>query len=99
MRSLKSCDNEFCDIYSLTLNMPMDADFAIAFVAGNIDRDSRIKKKFIPKSQLGQGINIFVKILYICTHYTECQLFLESFQLTPFLFLFSLVKESDLLSV
>ena len=24
--------------------MPMDADFAIAFVAGNIDRDSRIKK-------------------------------------------------------
>ena len=44
MRSLKCCDNEFCDIYSLTLNMPMDADFAIAFAAGNIDRDSRIKK-------------------------------------------------------
>ena len=65
MRSLKSCDNEFCDIYSLTLNMPMDADFAIAFVAGNIDRDSRIKKKFIPKSQLGQGINIFVKIFVV----------------------------------
>ena len=65
----------------------MDGDFAIAFAAGNIDRDSRIKK-FIPKFQLGQGINIFVKILCICTLYTECQLFLESFQLTSFLFLF-----------
>ena len=44
MRSLKCCGNEFCDIYSLTLDMPIDADFAIAFAAGNIDRDSRIKK-------------------------------------------------------
>ena len=82
-------DNNCCDVYSLTLNMPMDDEFAIAFAfaAGNIDRDSRIKK-FIPKSQLGQGINFFVKILYIFTHYTECQLFLKSFQLTPSLFLF-----------
>ena len=41
----------------------MHDDFAIAFAAGNIDRDSRIKKKkIVPKSQLGQGINIFVKI-------------------------------------
>ena len=44
MRGLKCCDNECCDIYSLTLNIPMDDDFAIAFAAGNIDRDSRIKK-------------------------------------------------------
>ena len=36
----------------------MDDDFAVAFVAGNIDRDSRIKK-FLPKSQFGQGIKHF----------------------------------------
>lgn len=44
MRGLKCCDNECSDIYSLTLNIPMDDDFAIAFAAGNIDRDSRLKK-------------------------------------------------------
>lgn len=46
--------------------MPMDDDFAVTFVAGNIGRDSRLKKKFIQKSQLGEGnIHFCEELLYV----------------------------------
>jgi len=44
MRSLECCNNESFDIFSFTSSIPMDDDFAVTFVAGNIDKDSRQKK-------------------------------------------------------
>lgn len=39
-------------VVAFVKNIPMDDDFAIAFVAGNIDRDSRIKKNSFQSPKL-----------------------------------------------
>ena len=76
----------------------VDDNFAVAFVAGNVDMNSRVKTNSFKSPSLVQVLNLFVKIyifahfcedLYICTLHTESQLcLLSQFNLLHSFFLF-----------
>lgn len=76
----------------------MDDDFAL-LCGWKYWQGFQDKKNSFQSPSLVKVLNIFVKILCICTLYTKCQLhFLSHFNSLHSFFCFSLVKESDLLS-